>query len=76
LVESDGYQASVGSQVGEVALSFSDRIVILPPSAGPELEAIGTQFLKAVSEIVAEDRDAGMVLGEAQDRVRTVLQSP
>ena len=76
LVESDGYQASVGSQVGEVALTFSDRIVILPPTAGPELEAIGTQFLKAVSEIVAEDRDAGMVLGEAQDRVRTVLQSP
>jgi len=76
LVESDSYQASVGSEAGAVALGFSDRVMMVPPDAGPELEAVGAQFIEAVQEIVTEDMDAGMVLNEAQDRARAAFQTP
>jgi ABC-type glycerol-3-phosphate transport system substrate-binding protein len=76
LVESDGYQANVGSEIGAVALSFSDRVIMLPPDAGPELQSVGAEFIGAVQQIVTEDMDAGTVLSEAQDRARAALQTP
>ena len=77
LVESDGYRQHAGNEVADVALSLaSDEIVILPAQVGPALERVGGAFISAVQRIVAEDMSATMVLGEAQDRVRTSFQAP
>ena len=77
LVESDEYRQSVGNEVAEIALGFSaDQLVVLPAQVGPALERVGGEFVRSVQEVVTEDLDAGMVLGEAQDRVRVAFQSP
>ncbi len=77
LAESDAYRENVGNEVADVAASLAaGQIVILPAQAGPSLERVGGEFIRSVQEIVVEDRDARMVLGEAQDRVRAVFQTP
>lgn len=76
LVASNAYQNAVGEEAGAIGAFFDDSVILLPPEAGPELEAVGIEFITAVQHIVWEELDAMGALLEAQDRARAALGGP
>lgn len=74
LVATAGYAKSVGEEVGAIAKSFPDTVLMVPYKLDPELERAATALLMAIQRIVTEDLDAARVLAEAQRGLGPTLQ--
>lgn len=74
LINQDPYEDAVGKDVAAIARAFSENVIIMPGEIGPGLEAVSTELIKAIVEIVTEDLDADDVMAEAQQRVDAVFE--
>ena len=76
MVNEDSYEEAVGEDVAAIARTFSDQALMMPVVYSESMQVLGKELTSAIEQIVTEDLDAASVLAEAQDRVRTVFESP
>ena len=76
MVDAKEYEDAVGEEIAAIARTFSDKILMIPAQNSQALERVGAELIAAIKEIVAEDLNAGDVLPETQQKVRTVFETP
>lgn len=76
MVGAKEYEDAVGEEIAAVAATFSDQILMIPAENTQALEVVGAELIAAIKAIIAEDLNAGDVLPETQQSVRTVFETP